>query len=187
MTEVPQDFADILRGMRDTEDPRLNTTLAHAHRNGWSLQDLGDVFGVSFQAIQQRVRRCADYLTSELPHIPLPPRPPTRLPEPPRRQRLRVRPEIAQRLREMQQRAAKVNGATPPDHPDRAVAAEYTLMLHRLIQQGVSAYHLASVVGVSVDAIQFRLGRHGYRPLPPSQRTKYGTRDANQQGALLRR
>jgi hypothetical protein len=64
--------------------------------------------------------------------------------------------------------AARVNGGTPPDHPDRAASARYAALLHTYLTQGYSLTYLADVVGCTFRAIKFRLGRYGYRTLPPS-------------------
>lgn len=83
--------------------------------------------------------------------------------------RPRLQPEDAERLRGMQAVATTVRGGTPAAAPARRVAERFAEELAVLVDQGVSIKHIAAVLGVTRRAIQGRLARHGYRPLPPSQ------------------
>jgi predicted TIM-barrel enzyme len=83
--------------------------------------------------------------------------------------RPRILPEDAERLRAMQATAATIRGGTPADAPARRVAEQFAEELAVLVNQGVSIKHLAAVLGCARGAIQGRLGRYGYRQLPPSQ------------------
>jgi hypothetical protein len=76
---------------------------------------------------------------------------------------------IADDLRAMHAIARTVNGGTPADAPEREVSKRLSAALDALVQQGVSVYRLAQLLGVRHSAITARLGRHGYRALPPSQ------------------
>lgn len=79
----------------------------------------------------------------------------------------------AARLREMYAVAKKVNGGTPVEHPARAVSVKFTAELQDLVEQGVTPYELAKVIGArNVHTVYRRLERHGYRPSPPSQAGK---------------
>jgi|GEM_PF-3157151 hypothetical protein len=173
--DLPEDFAATLRdlhaqacqpGGADASE-RLNALLALAREHGWTLAALARSLGVSREAVRQRASR--GELRADTPAVPSPPKRPTPMPKPPKRQRLKVRPEVAERLREMNRIARTVNGATPADHPARKVSVELSAMLNSLVEQGVSKYHLAQVLGVSHGAIIARLARHGYRAPAPSQ------------------
>jgi DNA-directed RNA polymerase specialized sigma24 family protein len=169
---LPADFAAELQRMRDGRDPRFGATLIVARMNGWTCQSLATPLGVSRQAIDQMVSRSTVNVPGKLPDIPLPPRKPQPERKPPRR-RLLVNNELAEQLRAMQRTAAKVNGATPADAPERRVSEEFTAHLNSLVLQGVSIKHLAKVLGVQHNAVVSRLARHGYRKPYPSQSVKY--------------
>jgi hypothetical protein len=165
---LPGDFAALLAQMHKDHDSRLSMVLLVSRLNGWTLKSLGDALGVSRQAIEHRVNRASMSAGVDLPEVPLPPRKPAAVRKASRR-RLLVSDELAERLRGMAELAATVNGGTPADAPERRISEELSALLHSLIKQGVTAYHLAQVLGVTVFAVTTRLGRHGYGPLPASQ------------------
>jgi hypothetical protein len=168
---LPPEFADTLRTLHRDQDPRLAPTLSVARRNGWTLQALAEPIGITRERVRQIVTFECSWAGVDINDLPdVPPRPLKRLPSPkPPRKRLTVRPEVAERLRELQAVAARVNGGTPADSPDREVSKQFTAELDALIKQGVSVKHLAGVLETQRSAITLRLGRHGYRALPPSQ------------------
>ena len=77
--------------------------------------------------------------------------------------------ETAEELRAMHKIARTVNGNTPLDAPARKTNIEFTEALAVLIEQGVTVYRLAKVLGVGHQSINNRLARHGYRKPAPSQ------------------
>ena len=79
-----------------------------------------------------------------------------------------VTPEVAEELRAMHAIAKTVNGATPLDDPRRQVSREFTEALFVLVEQGVTVYRLAKVLGVRHSTVYARLARHGYRKPSPS-------------------
>lgn len=161
----PSGFAERLRAMRDSGDPALGPVLRLAKQNGWTYQVLADAIGVSRQAVEQRILRSDDSAIGV--DVPLPPRKPT--PARKVKPRLTLRQELIDELREMQAVASKVNGGMAADHPDRRVSEHFTKQLAAYVDQGVTVYYLAKALGVSHNAIQFRLARHGYRKPSPSQ------------------
>ena len=62
--EVPTKFADQLRRMRDTADPRLNAVLAAARSRGWRTATLADVLRMNPTACSKRIER-ADFPTPD--------------------------------------------------------------------------------------------------------------------------
>jgi hypothetical protein len=74
-----------------------------------------------------------------------------------------VTPEVAEELRAMYAIARTVNGATPIDDPKRQVSKDFTEALYVLVEQGVTVYRLAKVLGIGHQAVYARLARHGYR------------------------
>lgn len=79
-----------------------------------------------------------------------------------------ITPEVAEELRAMHAIAKTVNGATPLDDPRRQTSREFTEALFVLVEQGVTVYRLAKVLGVGHQAIYSRLARYGYRKPSPS-------------------
>ena len=99
-----------------------------------------------------------------------------------------VTPEVAEELRAMHAIAKTVNGATPLDDPRRQVSREFTEALFVLVEQGVTVYRLAKVLGVGHQVVYARLARYGYRKSSPSlvgkeyqATTIWDSRRANQQ------
>ena len=99
-----------------------------------------------------------------------------------------VTPEVAEELRAMYAIAKTVGGHMPVDDPRRQTSLDLTAALHSLVEQGVSVYRLAKVLGVRHSTVQARLARHGYRTATPSLTTKeyrattiWDARRANQQ------
>lgn len=80
-----------------------------------------------------------------------------------------ITPEVADELRAMHKIARTVNGNTPLDDPRRKTSIEFTAALQSLIEQGVTVYRLAKVLGVRHGTVYNRLARHGYRKPAPSQ------------------
>lgn len=133
---------------------------------GWTLAAIGCVLGITREAVR---RRCLEPGTAEgLPPVdPPPPPPPQPVPPPPPPPK-RITAAVGVELRALYARARTVNGATPTDHPDRAASIELTRRLADLVAAGYPKTHLADVLGVTHGALNWRLARHGYRPLPPS-------------------
>lgn len=99
-----------------------------------------------------------------------------------------VTPEVADELRAMYAIARTVSGTTPVDDPKRQVSKDFTEALFVLVEQGVSEYRLAKVLGVRLSSVKARLARYGYRAPSPSlahseyrDTTVWDARRANQQ------
>lgn len=135
-------------------------------KNGWTLRSIGDALGVTREAVRLRLLDAGP--VGGLPPVELPPVPPTPLPKRPQRSRLKVSPALARELRAELETASTVNGATPADDPRRTVSVRLTERLAALVDQGVAIKELARALGVTHNAVKFRLGRHGHRALPPS-------------------
>jgi hypothetical protein len=154
------------RGGKTEASARLNAVLMMARLQGWTLQALADAIGVTREAIRQRADR--GRARADIPTVPMPPRRPTPMPQPPKNNRLLIRPEVAERLREMHAIARTVNGGTAADDPRRTVSVQFTEWLSKLVEQGVTVYRIAEELGVTHFAVRARLARHGYRNAPRS-------------------
>jgi hypothetical protein len=170
------EFGELLAQMRAAGDPRLSMTLAAAYDAGWTYTALGRLLGVSRQAVEQRVIGADFFPDSALPAIPPPPRRPGKPPKVPKR-RLTVKPEVADRLREMHAIAKTVNGVTPVDDPARRVSEELSETLAALVEQGVTVYHLSQVLCCTPGGISTRLARHGFPTAPGYVRQAYPYRN----------
>lgn len=85
-----------------------------------------------------------------------------------------ITPEVADELRAMYAIARTVRGGTPLDDPKRKASIDFAAALQSFIEQGVSAYRLAQVIGARPGAIRQRLARHGYRaPMPSAAHKAY--------------
>jgi hypothetical protein len=71
--------------------------------------------------------------------------------------------------------SSQVRGFTPLDHPRRQAGTDFcVLALSTIEKYGVSLNALSRVLGVSDANVRLKLGRHGYLPNPPSQKTYKG-------------
>lgn len=165
---VTEPFRGLLREMREERDPRLPAVLHVANLNGWTLQSLGDAVGITREWVRRLIQSATPDESMDLPDVPMAPRAQVAAPKQ-SKPRLRIKPEIADRLREMRRVAATVNGGTPADAPERRVSEELSAALDSLVRQGVTVYEIARTLGVTQGAIAGRLARHGYRTATPSQ------------------
>lgn len=177
---LPDEFSAVLRSMRAEADPRYVATLAQAVRDGWTLTALGDALGITREGVRIRiVKGYTEYPTKDLPEIPRAPRRPT--PTPKVRRRLLLNEEMAERLRSMQAVAVTVTGGTPVDSEKRRISEEFSAILADLVEQGVTANHIAQVLGLEPSGVYARLARHGYRkPSPSVEREVYRNEQVKQ-------
>lgn len=83
--------------------------------------------------------------------------------------------------RELQAAARQVRGVTPQDSPLRRASEELSELLAMSVQAGVTAKFIADQLGITHGAVRFRVSRHGYAPMSPSQHGGYyGERPAKE-------
>jgi hypothetical protein len=172
---IPEDEQQVLRDLYrpvssvpsiTDESLRLNGYLRLLREAGYTLQEIGEVVGISRERVRQRVTD-KPYSYVGLPSVrvrelaPVPSKPVTK--------KLHVSPEVAEQLREMRDICSTVNGGTAADDPRRQVSVEFTAILANLVERGVTVYELAKALGCNHQAIYGRLARHGYRTPVPSQ------------------
>lgn len=168
--KLPEAFADRLRGLHGYRKPtdELRGVIAALVAKGWTKQAVGDALGIS----RERARQLAL-------NAPALPRLPFELPEPPTKPVpfKRVIPTLteveAEELRDLYRRG-QASGQMSPDHPAVVASSELSARIQDYLDRGYRLIHLARALGVSKMAIIFRLGRHGYRHLAPSQRCNPG-------------
>ena len=81
-------------------------------------------------------------------------------------------PELLERLIELKPYAQQVRSNSPRY---RAEAEEYTYLLNKAQEQGVTIYRLAKLLGVTPSALAFRLVRYGYRVTEHGKSPAYRT------------
>ncbi len=174
---VPEDFARVLRDLRDQpgSGPLLNALLAACREPdaGWGAPALAAALGppATPGSVSKRIERGRaairddqDLLTAldkyaipkaETKHVMADGK--------------YLDPKDIAELKRMQARASKVNGALPAGHPDRLLSEALTDELHRLVdQEKISPNYLSKEMGVSHRTITSRLERRGWRRPPPS-------------------
>lgn len=163
--QLPDEFVNVMRSLyfRRSVNPHLNALIREAHEAGWGYQALAD----PLQMTRERTRQMANAAPADLvTNIPIPPVP--RHPEPPPKpQPPRLSPEQEQQLRGLAS-YGHPTGMMNADFPEVRAAVHLTRLLYHYRQRGYQLSYLASVLGVSKNAIRFRLKRHGYGTLPPS-------------------
>lgn len=168
--QVPEDFAELLRNLGETNIPLLNALLAASRSAGWSAPALAAAVGQRPPTISKRIERARSRdedpaIAADLATI--------RIPKPEKINAMiggkRLPPEKIEELKRMQPVASRVNGALPAGHPHRRIGQAYSAELHRLVdEEGYSPYYLSKVLAVSHRAIASRLERYGWRKPPPS-------------------
>lgn len=162
------------QGRRDASD-RLNVYLWALSCAGWSTGPMAVRLGVTRQAVSLRIHRVLGPIAN-MPDVPTAPPPPA--PEPPAPYVDPLSSEEVDKLAALHQCAKRTNGATPVDHPDRAASVELAALMHELVSRGVPVSRVARAIGVTKDAVRFRLVRHGYVDGPPSVTDRYVGRPA---------
>lgn len=158
----------------DQHRARLDWYMWQLHEAGFSLRSLGAAVGLTRQRIQQRLARAGPVdSTQALPDLPPPPEPP---PAAVPTSRPAIPVETGRQLETLQELAKKLRGGMGPQHPSRVASEELSALLAELSDQGFWYRELATALGVTRQAVRSRLARHGYKTLPPSQKSFRGRR-----------
>jgi hypothetical protein len=161
--DVKAQFTKAEASVSGAELTELKRTLASELRNnGWTLQSIADLYGVSREMVRQMADK-AD-LDTGLPLLakhglttPMPPLKPVKE----KREFIEPSPETLARLLELQPKAQAVRSFSTKF---RAEAEEYTSLLNYAhTVEGVTLYRLAKRLGVTHGALRFRLARYGYK------------------------
>lgn len=156
---LPADLAQRLRGLYAQRVPgrpsnhvsgEFLAAVVAARTCGWSLGAIADAVGVCRQSIHR---------FSNLP--PARPSGPT------------LNLEQIDELRNLKRRA-NVRGGMAVNDPRVQAGYELARLLNGYLIAGHRMKELASVLGVTKDAVRWRLGRYGFRLLPPSVQRDYG-------------
>jgi len=83
--------------------------------------------------------------------------------------------EIIVQLQFLHDQSSKVRGTTPLLDPTRQAADDFCKLALRVVDEyDVTLTSLSLGLGLSHATVRLKLGRHGYAPLPPSQRVYQG-------------
>lgn len=144
-----------------------NDYIHELSKAGWTASAIAKACGLSREAIRLVLRDTKQ--EGELPltmSVPEPLRYATKMPmtytEP--------SPEMLARLKELKPLASLVRSSSPRY---RAEAEEYSYLLNEAVNQGVTVYRLAKLLGVTPSAISFRLVRYGYKTTEYGQTKAY--------------
>jgi len=127
---------------------------------GWSLESIGQVIGVTREMVR--------LIVSKLDKAPFQLLPSVAVLSVPRRTRIKkvtyrrtpIEPEALKLLKELHANATLLRGKSDKN---RTEAEEFTRLIHEQTLLGVSTYTLAKELGLTVGAINLRLVRYGYR------------------------
>lgn len=125
---LPADFAEVLRVLREVDDPRLPATLTAAHEAGWTYRLLAHALGAGPATVRQIAGRTAPPGQGPIPGIP--PAPKTKTPTPSATSASRFTVTIgeardAARMRAWSRLADTVQAAGgPADEPAETARAE---------------------------------------------------------------
>lgn len=168
---LPAKVARLLKTLRAQGNlDELGAVIRAAHDVGWTYATLGHAAGFS----RERARQLS--LTGGVTDVSVPAPPPRGRKPKPRPAKPTLSDDEAAELRAMAEQARTVNGVTRPDDPRRAISASLTARLVDLVKQGYPVPHLATALGISTNAVYFRLyqGGHKIAALRASARTRTG-------------
>lgn len=158
--DLPDDVGAHLRRL---SRPDRDAYLLVLRAAGWTLRSLAEASDLTRERVRQLLELPLDPTAadrvSDLPVPELPVRPVR-----PRVAKADLAPETLARLLELQPAAQLVRSH---GKRGRLEAEEYTALLNHAVQvEGVSVYRLAQRLGVTHNAIRFRLMRYGYIAMP---------------------
>lgn len=147
----------------------------HAARDaGWTLQEIGDVIGVTREFIRQLYNREVDPAAEVAGFPERPPRPKKHKPTP---KHILWRQLVSdEEIAELAELAKVSKWRRAGGDPEIAAAAEdFWGRVNHLVTIGVPHTSLSKLIGLSAATVRMGLGRYGYRPAPPSQRQRHRT------------
>lgn len=174
---IPRHGKSMLLDARELADNYgwVDTAVAviHAARDaGWTLQEIGDVLGVTREFVRQLyVRESSDTVVG----FPVKPPRPKRPHNPPRYVRWRqlVSNTELSALIDLRDKAKRVRSNRNPEAV--AAAEELYRRVAEFARAGVPVTWLSRQMGLSPRTLSFGLVRYGYAPPPPSLRQSVHT------------
>lgn len=174
----------------------FDAVLRSAFAAGWTLQSLGDIVGVSREAIRMRLRRSvpAEMLVDYSPPTKVTEREKKRRCTSQKRKRIlgiRISSPVMQvpvatlnQIASMRESVSKVRGWTPLDAPEREMVRPFGDLLFATVKEfQIPETHLEKVLGLSPRTCTAWLRRHGYLPNFESQKSYKGVDTWDRKGA----
>jgi len=149
--------------LRELGRPDRDAYLQSLRAGGWTMRALSEASALTRERVRQLLELPLEPAHREaVADLPVPELPAAALPA--RSLKADVSPETLARLLELQPVA---QGVRSHAKRGRLEAEEYTeLLAHAVRVEGVSVYRLAQRLGVTHNAVRFRLMRYGYLALP---------------------
>jgi hypothetical protein len=157
MLTLPEETArELLASKHDREAFRANVQALRSA--GWTLESMAVATGYT----RERIRQISNQPSEADSNLSIP-SPPEKV-EPYKRPVLKVSPEVLERLLELKPMAQAVRF---DQTKGRVESEEYTKLIADEVARGVTIYQVAKALGVTNNAIRFRLVRYGYlEPTP---------------------
>jgi plasmid maintenance system antidote protein VapI len=153
---LPQEVQELLKTLDRDELISYCRVLKEV---GWTLESMAQPINLSRERVRQYVKQYP-HVSKDVSHLPVPQLPIVEVVREVHEPKV-VPQELADRLKELQQKAYWVRGKA---NTHRKEAEEYTELLYDVIEnQGYSYYQVAKAIGVTHGAIAFRLVRYGYK------------------------
>lgn len=172
--DLPQDVSTALSDLwaRRADDEVSNTLNRYLHvlnvDMGWPYRRLSAAMGCHVNTVISRARKGADADSVDVGHLPVVRR---EEPEPARLQRYQLPSDVRRRLRSLHQIARQRSGTTATNRKVVEAGNKFTELVIQEREKGATLVSIADAAGVTTASLQQRLGRYGYRRLPPSQRS----------------
>lgn len=174
--ELPKETVELLKSLKK---PSTRLELIVYCRvlvdNGWTLQSIANALSLSRERIRQYVSSEDSDLFEVVEGLAIPAIPTVK-------EQVYVRyiiepdPQVLKRLLELKPLAELVRSSSPRY---RQEAEEYTKLIAKEIEKGVSAKHIARCLGVTHAAINFRLTRYGYKAIGEGKTKAWKAIDPN--------
>lgn len=163
--ELPENVVSGFMHITNNED--RNNYIKALYSVGWTGKAISVACKMSGERVYQIVSDKKE--TNSLPAtliIPTPPRQKSKV----EKKYKEPAPEMLARMKELKPLAQLVRSSSPRY---RAEAEEYTYLLNRATEQGITVYRLAKLLGVTHSALAFRMVRYGYRTTVYGQTKAY--------------
>lgn len=165
---LPKHTGDVLRQM-NVRDKKIYCYLLK--QKGWTLQSMANELGITREMIRLYVKSAETDEVYSLEHLDIPDLPVIVI-EKVVHEPVKPDSEVVAKLLELQPLAQQVRSSSPNF---RKEAEEYTALIAKEVDRGISVYQLAKALGITYSAILFRLTRYGYKPVGTGTSKSYNS------------
>lgn len=154
---LPKEVSEALKSLALAERKAYAVALVN---KGWTYQCIANELGISREAVRlYTTKEVSADVMSRVAHLPLPELP-TKEVYGTRIKRVKLEPEVLEKLKELHALASKVRGK---GKKYRKEAEDFTKLAWEQNQKGVSTYAIAKALGITHGALLFRFVRYGYK------------------------